>query len=215
MRLLPAAAVAVSLVLSACTYNVKPTSAPAVNIYSSYDDKIAGRWAVIVDPGTEFRRDIKPSTYVCSAHTYPFESGTTMKASVMNTLSNVFEETVVRTSTPSAEEMASGELAGVVLVRLDNFQPRLACQMGFWSGTCTATADISFGLEVSGPEGRLFGTSVGSSKTTDGDAGGACGDAANVFSEAYRLALRDALERMAERLSNAQKIRSVRTVTSP
>jgi hypothetical protein len=162
----------------------------------------------VVDPSTEFRREIKPATYVCSAHTYPFESGDTMRASIMNSLDGVFEETLVRTHTPTMEEMRSENIAGVVVIRLDSFMPRLACQMGFWSGTCTATADLSFGIEISGPGGRLLGTSVGSSKTTDGDSGGACGDAANVFAEAYRLALRDALERMAERISNSPRVRN-------
>ena len=110
--------------------------------------------------------------------------------------------------------MKGGNVSGTIIVRLDSFQPRLACQMGFWSGTCTATADISFGVEVSGPSGRLLGTSIGASKTHDGDSGGACGDAANVFAEAYRLALRDALERMAERISNAPRLRQVSTKES-
>lgn len=194
--------------LSACAYNVQPTSAPAVNVYSSYDSKIPGTWTLVVDPSVEFQREIKPSTYVCSAHKYPFSSGDTIKASVTQTIQNVFEEVSVRTAAPSQEEMRANGISGTIIIRLDSFQPRLACQMGFWSGSCTATADIAFGVEITGPGGRLLGTSVGSSKSSDGDSGGACGDAANVFAEAYRLALRDSLERMGERISNAPKLRT-------
>ncbi len=197
----------IAVALSGCAYNVAPTAAPAVNVYSSYDSKIAGTWVLVVDPSAEFQREIKPSTYVCSAHKYPFSAGDTIKSSITQTMGNVFHEVVTRSSAPTAEEIKANSLAGVVIVRLDSFQPRLACQQGFWSATCTATADLSFGIEVNGPDGRMLGTSVGSSKTFDGDAGGACGDAANVFAEAYRLALKDSLERMAERVANAPKLR--------
>jgi hypothetical protein len=190
-----------------CAYNVAPTTAPAVNVYSSYESKIPGSWVLVIDPSTEFQREIKPSTYVCSAHKYPFSSGDTIKSSISQTMGNIFEEVISRSSAPTSEELAKNSLAGVVIVRLDSFQPRLACQQGFWSASCSATADMSFGVEVNGPNGRMLGTSVGSSKTHDGDAGGACGDAANVFAEAYRLSLKDSLERMAERVANAPKLR--------
>lgn len=207
MKLSAVIAVAICGFLGGCAYNIAPTNAPAVNVYSSYDSKIPGTWVLVVDPSVEFSRDIKPSTYICQAHKYPFSTGDSIKASVTQTLTNVFEELAIRPSSPSAEEMRSQNWRGVIVIRLDSFQPRLACQQGFWSATCSATADLSFGLEVNGPDGRLLGTSVGSSKTADGDSGAYCGDAANVFSEAYRLALRDALERLAEKVSNTQRLR--------
>ena len=204
-------AIGLATLVTGCAYNVAPTTAPAVNVYSSYDSKIPGTWVLVVDPSTEFQREIKPSTYVCSAHKYPFGSGDTIKSSITQTMENVFEEIVMRSAAPTSEEIKQNSLAGVVIVRLDSFQPRLACQQGFWSASCSATADMSFGVEINGVDGRLLGTSVGSSKTHDGDAGGACGDAANVFAEAYRLALKDSLERMAERVANAPKLRGKTT----
>lgn len=207
-QVLAAAALSLALLLVGCAHEIAPTTAPAVNVYSSYDSRIPGTWIVVVDSGTRFHREIKPSTYICSAHSYPFDSGDTIRASVIQTLQSVFDDASERTSHPSHDEMARQDFAGVILVRLESFQPRLACHQGFWSATCTATTDISLGVEVNGPRGRLLGTSVGSSKTFDGDAGAACGDAANVFAESYRLALRDALERLAERVSNAPRLRA-------
>lgn len=204
-------ALGLAILVTGCAYNVAPTTAPAVNVYSSYDSKIPGTWVLVVDPSTEFQREIKPSTYVCSAHKYPFGSVDTIKSSITQTMGNVFEEIITRSAAPTAEEIKQNSLAGVVIVRLDSFQPRLACQQGFWSASCSATADMSFGVEINGAEGRLLGTSVGSSKTYDGDAGVACGEAANVFAEAYRLALKDSLERMAERVANAPKLRGKST----
>jgi len=37
------------LALSGCAYNVQPMSAKPVNIYSSYEEKIPGKFVVVVD----------------------------------------------------------------------------------------------------------------------------------------------------------------------
>jgi hypothetical protein len=96
----------------------------------------------------------------------------------------------------------------VVFVRLDTFSPRLSCSPGFWQGYCTASADISLGVTVTGPEGKLFASSVGSSRSADGDAGQACDGGAQVLSRAIELTMRDTMERMAERLSASTKLRA-------
>lgn len=81
--------------------------------------------------------------------------------------------------------------------------------MGFWSGSCTAHTDLSFGVEVRNPKGMLYATSVEADKTASGDAGQACGGAANILARSIKKATRDAMNRMAERLANAERIRSV------
>ena len=76
--------------LSSCSYSVAPTAAPAVNVYSSYDTKIQGRWALVIDKGTtEFNTVVKPSSNACSAHKYPLSSGDTISQSIKKTMANV------------------------------------------------------------------------------------------------------------------------------
>jgi len=194
--------------MSACSYNVQPTSAPAVNVYSSYDEKIPGNWAVVIDEDTTvINREISPSSYVCSAHNYPFSTGNTMTVSIQRTMSQIFEETVNRSMIPSIDEMTKSMMDGYVFVRLDSFSPRLSCSTGWWSAKCTSTVDLSFGIEAREVNGDKFATSVGSTKSFDGDGGGACGEASSILAEAYRLALKDAMERLAERASNSTRLR--------
>jgi hypothetical protein len=194
---------------------VPTVKAEPVNIYSDYDTKVPGAWIVVIDPSVEFTREVKPSSYECSAHSYPLSSGTTIRESLKGMFDKIVEEPIYRTDTPSAEEMAASNVRGVAVVRLDAIEPRLSCQMGFWSGTCSATVDMTFGLEARNREGRILGTSAGSQKTADGDSGAACGGASNVLAEAYRRSLKDSLERLAERISNAQKMRGGATSTTP
>lgn len=208
MRIRVSAAALITIALaSGCTYAVKPMSAPAVNVYTSYDDKIPGRWAVVVDDSVNVRRELKASTHVCSAHTYPFEAGETLRTSIHRTMEQVFETAEPRPTPPSSSDLEAEGLMGYTIVRLNDLIPRISCQMGFWSGTCTGSADLSLAVEVIGRTGKLLGSSVGSTKSADGDAGGACGGAAEQFSEAYRLALKETLERMAERIGNAERVR--------
>jgi hypothetical protein len=193
--------------LTGCAHAVAPTKAAPVNIYSDFDEKVPGAWIIIIDPSVEFSREVKPSTYVCSAHSYPLSSGDTIRDSLKTMFDRIVEEPIYRSQAPDAAELASTGARGVAVVRLDGFTPRLACQQGFWSGTCAATVEMTFGFEAKNAEGRLMGTSVGSEKTYDGDSGAMCGDASNILAEAYRLSLKDSLERLAERISNARRMR--------
>ena len=79
--------------------------------------------------------------------------------------------------------------------------------------TCTAHADVAFGITVRGMAGILFSTAGGGTKSADGDAGGACEAVAGLVANAIELATRDALERMAERISNSPKLRANATPT--
>jgi hypothetical protein len=93
--------------------------------------------------------------------------------------------------------------------RLGRFSPRLSCSPGFFEGYCTASADMSLGVTVTGPNGKLFSSSVGSSRSADGGSGSACDGGAKVLTQAIELTMRDTMERMAERLSASSKLRAV------
>ena len=200
------------VILSGCAYNVKPVSMPALNIYSSYDEKIPGTWVVVIDDSAKnVVREISASSHVCSAHKYPINVGDTIATSIKRTMDSIFENVIERVNMPSSDELQQIDAEGTVLVKMDTFEPKLRCSMGFWSGSCTASTDIEFGVIVRGQQGKLFATSVGDSATTDGDSGGACAGAANVLAESISKSVREALERMGERLSNSPKLRKEST----
>jgi hypothetical protein len=194
------------ILFSSCSYQIAPTSAPASNIYSSYDRKIPGRWVLVIDESTIFSRVIKPSSATCSAHKYPFNSGNTILSSIHQTLNNVFDEISLHQTVPSIDAMERNNISGVVLIRLEDFSPRLVFIPGFWSASVEAIVDMSLGIQVRGTKGQLLGTSVGSRKTFESDTG-ECGNGAEVFAEAYKLALRGLCGKLAERISNSTRIR--------
>jgi hypothetical protein len=199
-----------ALSLMGCAYKVDPQTQPAVNIYTTYEDKLPGNYVFVADDSLKnIKRDVKPSSFVCSAHTYPTEIGPSLVASLNSTLQKVADNVQMAESGVSIEKVSGTTMQRSVFVRLDTFSPRLSCSPGFWQGYCTASADISLGVTVTGPEGRLFSSSVGSSRSADGDAGQACDGGAKVLSQAIELTMRDTMERMAERLAASTKLREM------
>jgi hypothetical protein len=192
-------------------------STRAVNNYSAYDDKIPGNYALVIDESMRnIERQIKPVTLVCQAHSYPIVIGDSLTVSVKQTLASIFESPIVeQTTVPSNDSMKKLGMTGVILVKLDDFSPRVVCVQGFWSGTCSGSTDVSFGVNIRGVVGPLFSSAASGSKTADGDAGAYCGGAAIVIGDSITKATRDALERLAERLSNSPKLREQKTGLSP
>ena len=69
-------------------------------------------------------------------------------------------------------------------------------------------ADIGFEFSVRDRENKLIlSSAVSASRSSDGEAGGACEGGATSLSEAISKAFREALERYAERVSNSTKLR--------
>ena len=152
-------------------------------------------------------REVTPASYICRAHRFPIAVGDSLAVSIKQTLESIFEQVREQGSAPPADQLNKLGFNGVILVRLDDFSPRIICNKGFMSGTCTANTDLSFGVTVRGPGGILASTAASGSKTADGDAGVYCGGGADVLSDSITRATRDALERVGERLSNSPKLR--------
>jgi hypothetical protein len=119
----------------------------------------------------------------------------------------IFEEVQTRPNPPTAETMAQEGLRGTIFARLEEFAPRLSCQMGFWSGTCTASGDVAVSVNVRGTAGTLFATPATGSRVADGSAGGACEGGAVVLGEAINKSMRDLLKRLGERVANSPRLR--------
>lgn len=196
------------LFFSGCAYKVNPTSMAALQIYSSYDEKIPGTWILLIDDSAKnVTREISTSSYVCSAHKYPINIGNRLAYSIKQTMDSVFQNIIERSSMPTAQELKQTNAQGTILIKLDTFEPRVSCSMGFWSGSCTATTDVKFAVIVRGYNGKLFATSAGETATADGDSGSSCQGVAYVLSQSISKSTREALERVGERLANSSKLR--------
>ena len=174
--------------ISGCAYTVQPASTKPINIYSSYESKVPGQFAIVLDNSiSNVNREVKPASFVCGGHTYPIVLGDSIAVSVRHTLDMVFEKTIEQSTIPSNETMAKLGLRGVVLIKMDDFSPRLFCSEGIWAGTCSGTTDISFGINIRSANRTLLSTAVSGSKTFEGDSPG-CGGGANVLAESITRA---------------------------
>ena len=158
------------------------------------------------------RRDVKPATYICSAHSYPIGAGAPLSSSLRRTFEQVADETPSRDAIPSAQVKRSEGFTGSIFVKVGRVPAASHCQQGFWSGTCTSTVDISLGTTIRSADGQvLLSTSAGSTRSADGPTGPGCGDAGSAMAEATSRTMKDALERLAERMANSTALRA----TSP
>lgn len=206
--LLSSSVIALAIFFAGCSHQVAAPTASTIEVHSSYDETIPGNWSVTVDESsTTFERDISPQSYACSAHSFMFSPGDSIKISAVDALKKTFENTTINKSTPDIEQMKRENLSGYAVIDLEGFNPRINCTQGFWSVKCNVDVDLEFGVEVRGREGKLLDKSVGSRKSVDGDSGAFCGSISELIGEAYRQALSDSLEKMVEEISNSARIR--------
>lgn len=186
---------------SGCAYNVQPSSVSAINVYSPRSDKVPGTYALVIDESlANVRREVRPSSYVCAAHTYPLAIGEALAQSIRGAV----RQTVAEVEESRGGTTAGAGRSGTIVFRLDDFQPRLTCSMGFFSGTCTGTAELSISMTVRNPAGAVvLNTAASSSRSADADAGAACGSGGESLSQAFSRATRDVLERLMERLAHS------------
>lgn len=192
-----------------CTYKTELRVSPATNIYSTYESKIPGKVALIVDKGAAgASANVKPSSFVCSAHKISVDAGQPVVDSIKKTTESMFESVEDTDKLPSVEEMKAKGISGYVLVKINRFEPRVSYGMGLFTSSVTASAGLDLDVTVSNSLNKiLLSTKVSGERTKDGDGGGACEGGARVLSEAISAATRETMERYAERVANSQKIR--------
>lgn len=192
-----------------CAYSVATKVEPAVNIYSSHDEKMPGSVVLVMDNDVKsVAQSVKASTFLCSAHTFPVNMSDALALSIRKTTEQIFETVMEENSFPSAEQMAAAQNRGIIYVKLNRFSPRISFASGFWSSSAHASADLVLDVTVKDFNNKnLMVTAVSGSRNADGDGGGNCSGGANVLSEAISQTIRDTMERLAERLANSEKIR--------
>lgn len=192
-----------------CSYKTPVNTVHGVNVYSSYEDKIPGRFALIINADRSlFDKTISSTSFTCSAHKFPISLTDSFISSIKQANEAIFESTFERSTMPTVEEMQKDNLSGYIFITSKLFEPRLQFIPGFWSTTATATTDIGFDYNIRDRNNNLLlNGSISGNRTSDGDAGNACGGGSNVLAESISKSLRDALERYGERVSNSPKLR--------
>ena len=190
------------------SYKTAIPSSQATNINSSYDGKIPATIILIIDESAStIVKDVKPSSYQCGAHKFSIGTNSAFDSSIRLTTEAMFEHVIEQESIPTHDEMIEKGAKGYILVRLTSFEPRIVFIPGFWSASSRADVDIAFDFVVRDVNNKILINSIASAtKTAEGEAGGACGNGAQVLSEAIGKATKEAMERYAERVSNSAKV---------
>ncbi|HEX3430177.1 MAG TPA: hypothetical protein VHT03_04755 [Rhizomicrobium sp.] len=208
MKIYPLAATAALCVqLTCCSYQVQTVSAPQLDVYSNYEKKVPGKWALIVDPA-QFNHTVKAEGVNCAAHNYPLDLRSSFKQSVAGTFENIVDSVEVVDGAAPAETLTSRGYAGVISVRAEDLRSRLIFEPGFFTSTADATIELDAGMTVYGPNGKLLGTRGTGKGDGNSDAGEFCGGTTNAIEHASEAAMKDLLGVLGERFTNAPQVRA-------
>ncbi len=200
-------AVAALTAAAGCQYNAKPMPVATYNIYSSYGDKLPGKYLLFVD-GSSLSKPIKPSDLNCAAHTYPLDMGPSFGSSVRQTLSNLVNEMEVVSAPVDRAELKARGARGIIIVRGENLDGRLRVVPGFWSAGIETEVELSASIVVDGPSGRLLGSTVSGSGRGQSDAGMMCEGGSKSMTDSAEAALKQVLGRLGEALVNSDRVRT-------
>ncbi|MBT9373209.1 hypothetical protein KLP42_25155 [Rhizobium sp. CSW-27] len=190
-----------------CQYNAKPMPVATYNIYSSYGDKLAGKYLLYVD-GSALNKPIKPSDFNCSAHTYPLDVNSSFGNSVRKTMSNLVSEMEVVNTPVDRGELRARGARGIIIVRGESLDGRLRVVPGFWSAGIETEVEISASIVVDGVNGRLLGATVSGSGRGQSDAGFMCEGGSKSMTDSAEAALKQVLGRLGEALVNSDRVRT-------
>ena len=205
----PIALAALAAAISGCAYPVAVPPVSSFNIYSGHDSKVAGHYGLVLDQSTRgLSRVLRPASQSCALHTFPVTVGDNIAVSIKAAMSDVFGSVVDLSTVPTAETMQQQRMKGVIVVRLEEFRPRIACSSSGFAPYCTASTDVGIGAVIRGPEGPIFGSTAHGSRSVDGEAGSECQDAGALITDSITRAVRDSLERVGERMANAPRLRN-------
>jgi hypothetical protein len=194
------------LLVTGCTYQVAVQPAPATAEYTSYADKISGKFALYID-ASKMNTQAEPLGQACSLNKFPINASEAFKTSTVKTFQKVVQTVDVVDAPLKKEELAGKGYRGLITVHADNFVVHMGVIPGFWTVTIEGDASLSVGVLVDGSSDRLFGASVSSDRSAEKRTGGGCGVGADAISIAITAAIKDALEQIAGRVDEAPKLR--------
>lgn len=200
------AACALALATTACAYNAPTSVAPARAVYSNYDDKVAGNYALYVD-SEEMLKDVKVIGFACSAHSYPTDARAAFRRSVVGTFENLVERVEVVERPLSQTALIERGLTAMIVVEAEDFSVDLSVIPGFLNKQMQADVEIAARIAVDGQRGRLLGSSVEGDDDFRTDAGFACDGGGAAIGRATEKAMKEAMERLGERLTNSRRLR--------
>lgn len=191
---------------SGCQYKAEPPPIAAYNVYSSYGEKLPGKYLLYVD-ASALSRSIKPSDINCAAHTFPIDMRAGFAGSVRKTLEPLVAELQVVDAPVDRADLAAQGARGMIVVKGEELDGRLRVVPGFWTAGMETEVELAASITVDGRSGRLLGSTVGGDGNAQGDAGGFCEGGAKAMTDAAEKAMKQVVGRLGEALTNSERVR--------
>jgi hypothetical protein len=189
----------ICLLTYGCAYNSKvvSTGAPAAEIRA--DKRVDAKASVFISPEIEnLQQEVKPSSFVCSAHRYPLEVGNGLKQSIRKVMESSFQDIIIVKSNQGGEPGCLYQFD----FQLDSFNPTLRFAQGFWSASINANTELVLKVMVRDAAGKeIVRTSVSGEGSANGD--GQCGAGAEVLVDATQKSIKRTLENFVYKIINS------------
>ncbi|MHC1550956.1 hypothetical protein [Phyllobacterium sp. K27] len=192
--------------LAGCAYKAEPLAVGSYNVYSSYDNKLPGKYLLFVE-GNALNKTIKPSDMNCAAHSFPLALSGGFTGSVRKTFENLVTSLEVVDSPVDRGELAAKGAKGMIIVKGEEVNARLRVVPGFWVMGMETDVEVVASITVDGQSGRLLGTTVSGSGNAQGDAGGFCEGGAKVLTDSAEKSMKQVVTKLGEALTNSERVR--------
>ncbi len=200
---------------AACTIIFYPLSATSqsaapshTHIYSSYADRIPGTFALYVDV-EELVKSTHTTGQSCSWRFDTVDLRNQFRSTAIQTMSTVVEkvELVERPMTPG--ELQRAHLRGQIIIRAESISTDVKDDLtNFIIYRDRGVVNLSAGILVDGPNGRLLGALATGTGSGDAYQGLLCGGGAATMAQAGQIAIDQLFNELAERLSNSERVRA-------
>ena len=197
----------ISILALGCAHKGTVSSIRATNIYSDSDKKLPGNVVYTVDQTSLTKLQVTDTVkgILCGAHTFPVDAADAFKQSFPHMLDQVFEN-IRQSDTPSKD--------GVILIfRVERFEPTIRFTSKFFGSDGTATVEMGVSVVGNKNGARVFGTTVDTQRTKNGEAGLYCSDGGQIVADAVRDAAKDILEKLGERMANSPSLKAALVVS--
>lgn len=198
---------AAALALSGCAYQAEPLGIGAMDVVTSYSTKLPGKYLLYVEADA-LNQVIRPTGVACAAHSFPINAADGFAASARMTLENLVDSVQQIEAPIPLDQVRKQGARGLIVVRGENIEGQISVLPGFWSANIATEVQITASVTVDGPAGRLFGQTVDGRGKFEGPAGFACEGGATSMKTSAEKAMKEAVRRIGEGISNSERVRS-------
>jgi len=191
--------------LAACSYPVEAPPAQSVPVITAYADKVPGKWVLIVDAG-KASTTLEAAGTRCSQSDFPLDLSKPLAQTAEATFKTVADDIRLSDHALSKSELASGDYAGVILLRVADLRARVETS-GIVEARATAKTEIDGTILVMKAGERMVESQQSGSGDAERDAHIDCSGAGEAASAASDTAIQQVVEKLAEQFANSHAIR--------